>query len=116
MSHYNLAICLELQGAPAARAEAPRHRLAALIYRLVVGLEQDLQASLCNYAIRFRRAHAAVTEPALPGVAELLADPAFQPLDLWLRQRQVDLAGLQAEVDQLLEQVRQWVLEQEPSG
>jgi hypothetical protein len=40
-------------------------------------------------------------------VAELLADPAFNPLDSWLRQRQVNPAELQREVDQFLEQARQ---------
>jgi hypothetical protein len=39
-------------------------------------------------------------------VAELLADPAFAPLDQWLRQRQVDVAELQAAVDHLLDQAR----------
>ena len=48
----------------------------------------------------------------MPRVAELLAAPAFDPLDQWLRQRQVDLVELQAAVDQVLEQVRQGTLEQ----
>jgi hypothetical protein len=47
-----------------------------------------------------------------PRVAELLTDPAFHPLEQWLRQRQVNVAELQAGVDQLLEQVRQGALEQ----
>jgi hypothetical protein len=40
-------------------------------------------------------------------VAELLADPAFHPLDSWLCQRQVNPAELQMAVDQFLEQARQ---------
>ena len=112
ISHHNLATYLDRQGAPPALAEASRHQLAALIYHRVVGLGQDLQTSLRNYAIRFRRARAAGAELAVPRVAELLADPAFHPLDQWLRQRQVDVAELQAEVDQLLEQVRQTALKQ----
>jgi hypothetical protein len=55
--------------------------------------------------LRFR--HAADTEPAIPGIAELLADPAFDPLRQWLKLRGVDAADLQADVDQLLEQARQ---------
>ena len=47
-----------------------------------------------------------------PRVAELLADPAFHPLEQWLRQRPVDVDELQTGVDQLLEQVRQRALEQ----
>ena len=112
ISHHNLANYLERQGTPAALAEAPRHRLADLIYCLVADLRQDLQTSLHNYAILFRRAHTAGAELAVPRVAELLADPAFHPLAQWLRQRQVDVAELQARVDQLLEQARQTALEQ----
>jgi tetratricopeptide (TPR) repeat protein len=112
ISHNNLAIYLERSGAPSALAESPRHMLAALVYRLVAGLGQHMQTSLHNYAIRFRRAHAAGTPLAVPRVAELLADPAFRPLDDWLRQRQVNVDELQASVDQLLEQVRQAALGQ----
>ena len=112
ISHNNLANYLERSGTPSALAESPRHQLAALIYRLVSGLGQDLQTSLRNYAIDFRRAHAAGTELAVPRVAELLADPAFRPLDDWLRQRQADVAEVQAAVDQVLDQARQLALEQ----
>jgi hypothetical protein len=46
-------------------------------------------------------------------VAELLADPAFRPLADWLRQRQADVAEVQAAVDQALDRARQATLEQE---
>jgi tetratricopeptide (TPR) repeat protein len=107
ISHNNLASYLERHGTPSALAESPRHQLADLIYCLVAGLGQSLQTSLRNYAVRFRRARAAGTELVVPRVAALLADPAFRPLDEWLRQRQVDPDALQADVDQLLNQVRQ---------
>lgn len=108
-SHSNLAIYLDRSGAPAALAEAPRHMLAALIYRLVAGLGQDLyQLSAQNYAILFRRAHAAGTTLAVPRVAEVLA--AIPSLDAWLRGRRVDVDELQVAVDQWLEQVRQQTL------
>ena len=84
--------------------------LAALLYRLVAGLGQHLQTSLGNYAIDFRRAHAAGTVPAVPRVAALLADPAFAPLEQWLRQRNVPVDQLQAAVDQFLDQARQAAL------
>ena len=103
ISHNNLANYLERSGTPSALAESPRHQLAALVYRLVSGLGQDLQTSLRNYAIVFRRAQAAGTPLAVPRLAELLADPAFRPLDDWLRQRQADVAEVQAAVDQFLE-------------
>ena len=95
------------QHAPSALAESPHHQLPTLVYRLVAGLEQSLKFSQRNYAVRFRRAQAAGAEPAMPRLAELLADPAFQPMEQWLRQRQVDLDGLQAALDQFLNQARQ---------
>lgn len=107
ISHNNLATYLERHGTPSALAEAPRHQLAALIYFLVAGLGQSLQNSLGNYVIDFRRARAAGTELSVPRVAELLADSAFDPLDQWLLQRQVNIDDLQAAVDQFLEQARQ---------
>jgi tetratricopeptide (TPR) repeat protein len=106
-SHHNLAIYLARQGTAPSLAESTCHRLADLMYCLVAGLGQDLQTSLHNYVIIFRRARAAGNEVAVPRVAELLANPAFHPLDLWLRQRQVNPAELQMAVDQCLEQARQ---------
>jgi hypothetical protein len=69
--------------------------------------------SLHNYAIDFRRAHDAGTPLTVPRVAELLADPAFSPLDDWLRQRPADVAEVQAAVDEFLEQARQAALGEE---
>ena len=106
-SHNNLAIYLEALGGEPNQAESARHRLAALVYRLAAGLGQHLQTSLRNYAIIFRRARAEGRPLAVPRLAELLADPAFHPLDQWLRQRGVEPEALQQEIDQLLEQVRQ---------
>ncbi len=109
-SHNNLANYLERSGAPSALAESPRHMLAALVYKLVAGLEQSMQFSLRDYAARFRRAHEAGTPLAVPRVAALLADLAFRPLADWLASRQMDVDELQAAVDELLEQVRQQAL------
>ena len=106
LSHHNLAEYLDRSGTPAALVESPRHMLAALIYFLIIGLGQDMQTWLGNYAIRFRRAHEAGTPLLVPRVAELLRDPAFDPLERWLRQRQIGVDELQAAIDQLLEQVR----------
>lgn len=78
-----------------------------MIYLLVAGLGQSLQTSLRNYAIDFRRARAAGTELVVPRVAQLLADPAFAPLDQWLHQRQMPADQLQSDLDNLLAQVRQ---------
>ncbi len=106
-SHINLSNYLERQASPTALAESPLHQLAALIYFLKALHDQHLQTSRNNYATRFRRARAADTELAVPRVAQLLADPAFDPLAQWLRQRQVDLDELQADVDNFLNKARQ---------
>lgn len=102
ISHHNLANYLERHDAPADLAEAPRHQLAALIYWLAAGRGQNIQNSLHSYANGFRRAHEAGIELDVPRVTELLADPAFHPLDQWLRLRQVDIAELQVKVDRFL--------------
>ena len=112
-SHNNLANYLERSGMPSALAESPRHQLAALVYQFVSGLGQDLRTSLRNYAIDFRRALAAGTELRVPRMAELLADPAFRPLDDWLRQRQADVGEVQVTVDRVLDQARQLALKQQ---
>ena len=82
-------------------------------YCLVSGLGQDLQASLHNYAIVFRRAIAAGSPLAVPRLDGLLADPAFHSLKEWLRLRQADVADVQAAVDGFLEQARQLALKQD---
>jgi len=110
ISHGNLAKYLAGRAAPSDLAESQRHRLAALVYRLVAMLGQDLQTSLRNYAVHFSRAHRAGAVLTVPSLAELLADPAFRPLAAWLGQRQIDLDELQSEVDQLLESARQLAL------
>ncbi len=102
ISHNNLAAYLDRSSTPTALAESPRHQLAALLYCLVAGLGQDMQTSLRGYAIRFRRAQAAGTEPDVPRVADLLSDPAFAPLAAWLSHRSVSVEGLQEAVDHLL--------------
>jgi hypothetical protein len=115
ISHNNLAHYLYGSGEPSSIAEASRHRLAALIYRLVSGLGQNLQTSLHNYAIDFRQAADSGSELYVPGVEEVLAEPAFSPLAEWLDQRKIDLTELQAAVDELLEQARQAAREQSKS-
>jgi tetratricopeptide (TPR) repeat protein len=106
-SHNNLASCLARSATPSALAEAPRHKLAGLVYQLVSGLGQQLQTTLRNYAIDFRRARAAGTPPAIPRLAELLADPAFRPMGDWLRRRGADVNEVQATMDQFLDMARQ---------
>jgi tetratricopeptide (TPR) repeat protein len=112
ISHHNLALYLERSGTSSALVESPRHQLAALIYWRVTRLGQNLRTSLHNYAVRFHRAQAAGTSLTVPRVAELLTEPAFRPLDDWLRQRQASMAEVQATVDQVLDMARQAALEQ----
>ena len=98
ISHNNLAWYLDRSGVLSALAEAPRHQLSALIYRHLAGLGQNLQTSLGNYMLALRNAYDAGTELSVPRVAELLANPAFQPLADRLHGRQIDVEALQAEV------------------
>ena len=107
ISHNNLANYLERSETPADQAASPSHQLAALLYHLVAGLGQHLQTSFNNYAIDFRRAQASGRPLAIPTVAQLLADPAFDPLQQWLNDQQVDRAELQMAVDQILRQAQQ---------
>ncbi|HYR06953.1 MAG TPA: AAA family ATPase [Longimicrobium sp.] len=107
ISHHNLAIYLATTGTSVAAVETDLHLLAGLIYRLVSGLEQDLRLTLRVFGVRFRRAHDNGISLNVPRVAEFLANPAFEPLADWLRQRGVDIPKLQTEVDELLEEARQ---------
>lgn len=116
ISHSNLAKHLDRRGLPPDLTESLRHRLAALLYFLVMGHWQHLETSSRNYVIEFLRARAASTEFNAPRVADLLADPAFASLELWLRQKQIDLDQLQATVDAFLDQARQAALSAEDSS
>jgi hypothetical protein len=77
------------------------------LFRVGTKTVSTLPGSFGNYDIDFRRARAAGTEPAIPRLASLLADPAFATLEQWLRQRGIDPAELQAAIDQFLDQARQ---------
>ncbi len=110
ISHSNLATYLDRSAQPGDRDDVARHRLAALIYFVVAGIWQHVQAIMLNYANVFRRAQAEGTDPVIPRIAGLLTDPAFQPLEVWLRNRDVDPEVLQGSVDQFLAQVRQAAL------
>jgi hypothetical protein len=48
----------------------------------------------------------------VPRIAELLADPAFRPLDDWLRERKANIAEVQTSVDHFLDQARRAALRQ----
>jgi hypothetical protein len=115
ISHNNLANYLNKSCSTGDLIESSYHRLAALLYLVVMQYAQHLQTLLRSYAITFRRAHAAGTEFSPPRVADLLANPAFAPLDQWLQQHQIDLDELQASVDQFLDQARQLALSAENS-
>jgi tetratricopeptide (TPR) repeat protein len=105
-SHNNLAIYLAKTGTPSALTESAYHRLAALAYRIIAGLGADLQTSLRNYAINFRKAEAAGTAFTSQRLVTLLAQPAFRPLAQWLEQRGVNREELQSTIDQFMEMAR----------
>ena len=108
-SHANLANYLERLGAV---EEATRHRLAAIIYELVISHGQHLAIALHNLAISMRDAAASGGRYELPRLAELLARPDFEPLQRTLTERNVALDALQTQVDQYVEEVRRRVEEE----
>jgi tetratricopeptide (TPR) repeat protein len=117
VSHLHLGIYLELGGDPQFATEGSRHRLAALIYHLVPGLKDALQRSLVGYALGFRQAEESGVPLQVPRVHDLVMDPMFHPLSEWLRQRNIDVAELQAAVDQRLALARVVAAEmKEPSA
>ena len=105
-AHASLADTLERTAIPAAVAEAYRHRLAALVYQLTASLSEPLQVTLAAYATRFRRAAAVGAALDVGRLTELLDDPAFAPLDDWLRGQGSDVAETQTAVDFYLEAAR----------
>jgi tetratricopeptide (TPR) repeat protein len=108
ISHFNLAKYLNHLGAV---EEEARHRLAALIYDLVMGHGQFLATDLRDLAIGMRRAAASEGRYELPRLVELLARPEFEPLQRTLVEWKVGLDELQATIDQRVEQVRRGVEE-----
>jgi tetratricopeptide (TPR) repeat protein len=106
VSHNNIARYLLRSGDAATIAEAGRHSFASLSYSLSSELYEDLRIDFANYVIIFRRAQAGGTQPVIPRLADLLADPAFDALARWLREREVDTDELQASIDQFLETAR----------
>ncbi len=64
ISHNNLANYLIRSRDPSLIAEADRHRLASISYRLCANLQEHLRTNLRNYVIDFRRDQATGTQPA----------------------------------------------------
>ncbi len=71
---------------------------------------QTPQTSIHNYTIDFRRAHASGQPLPVPTIADLLANPAFAPLQQWLQENQVNLDDLQTGLNQFLAQAKQAAL------
>jgi tetratricopeptide (TPR) repeat protein len=116
ISHDNLADYMERSGDARLGPESARHRLVGAVYRIVSGLGQHLQISVRTYAASFRRAGAAGTEPVVPRLAELGADPAFHPFAEWLRRRNADPAEVQAAVDHYLDVARKIARGEQPGA
>lgn len=105
-SHHNLANYL---GPAGQKAEANDHRLAALVYRLVTGL--DPRDSLHALGFDLRDAAARGEAFAFPRLDGLLSQPAFAPLRAWLTERRVSAGEAQTVIDDLVSRVRAQALE-----
>jgi tetratricopeptide (TPR) repeat protein len=103
ISHGNLAHYLDRLGEA---EEAARHRLAAIVYDLVMGHGQLLATELRNLAIYMHSAAASGERYGLPRLAELLARSEFEPLRRTLTGWNVGLDELQAAIDEIVERVR----------
>ncbi|MET0878580.1 MAG: tetratricopeptide repeat protein, partial [Tardiphaga sp.] len=103
-SHNNLANYLRSSGQASAIAEAACHRLAALVYAVTADLGWRLENALHNYVFDSQESGQKV-DPE-PSLERLLADPAFHPLDVWLRQREVDIMEVQAVIREYLTALR----------
>jgi hypothetical protein len=116
-SHHKLGNYLSSSGGKENFAEGARHSIAAVAYRLVADLRQDVQTNFRNYMRVFYKAASTGEDPAIPRLSALLDDPAFHALREWLAARQVDLDDLQSKIDQFLDAARQsaqQALSQEP--
>jgi tetratricopeptide (TPR) repeat protein len=103
ITHTGLGFYLRQSGEAVAKTEAARHLLAALVYAIETDYGHGAQQVM--NALKFRSQEA----PVLPKLAVLLAEPQFQPLKEWLRERSADISELQALVDQALELTRQGI-------
>ena len=108
ISHGNLANYIDRLGTA---EDAARHRLAAIVYFLVMGHGQYLVIALRGLTINMRRAAASGERYELPRLAELLARSEFEPLQRTLTEWGVGLDELQAKIDELVEGVRRGVEE-----
>ncbi|MFO1429069.1 MAG: CHAT domain-containing protein [Candidatus Competibacteraceae bacterium] len=107
ISHNNLSTYLDRANR---LVDMARHQLAAFVYLIVVGHHEYLKDySLCNLASDMHRAAQTGQRYELPPLAELLALPEFDALRQFLVQREVDLADLQAVIDEQVEAVRRQV-------
>jgi tetratricopeptide (TPR) repeat protein len=114
-SHSNLSCYLDRLGAA---EEAAWHRLAGISYLLILGHGQHLATALHNLAVVTRRAAVSGRQYELPRLADLLARPEFEPLQRTLTEWDVAPDELQAQIDELVEQVRGRVERspEEPTG
>ena len=103
-SHNNLSNRFQELGQT---SEAAAHQLAALVYRLLTGHQQNLQNLAMNYVNNLRCAKQAGIDYTLPTVAELISRPDFNALREWLDATPDDLNALQQRVDDFVAQYRE---------
>ena len=102
ISHDNLGNYLEKVGK---EAEAARHHAAGLVYAICIG--GGGQTGFRNLRLRAPRALAAGERYTLPPLEAILAREEFAALRQFLDSHDVDLAAMQAQLDQLVEQAHE---------
>lgn len=110
-AHSNLAGYLERRGEGDNTAEFSYHQLAGFLYLHCANYQENSKILLYNYAVDFRQSNTAQRELFIPTILHLLEQPDFHALKSWLtgwlKQEDMGMERLQAQVDEILAQVRQ---------
>jgi tetratricopeptide (TPR) repeat protein len=99
VSHNNLSNYLHKAGQI---EEGTHHRLAEMVYDIVTENWQMLEIGLLKLGIDMQEAAKMSRSYPLPHLNELLNHPEFRFLRQFLEQRNINLKGLQASIDELV--------------
>ncbi|MES2709926.1 MAG: CHAT domain-containing protein [Verrucomicrobiota bacterium] len=104
-SHHSLANCLGYISNTSLEPEIHRHWLAGFAYLLIDLPHQTSLASLTDYAGVLHRTAAASIGITIPILTEILGDPEFEILKIWLGTRGTNIEELQHTLEQMMETI-----------